>query len=54
MKTEGLREMLGKTITGVIAKQNRVNRPPPSQLFLNFSDGTYLEIWGRCQPGWRC
>jgi hypothetical protein len=50
MKTEGLSEMLGKTVTGVIAKQSRLNRPPHSQLFLIFSDGTYLEIWGDVHP----
>lgn len=50
MKTEGLSEMLGKTITGVIAKQSRLNRPPQSQLFLICSDGTYLEIWGDVNP----
>jgi len=48
--TSEVKELLGKTITGVIAKENPRNRPPKSQLFLIFSDNTYCEFY--CGDSW--
>lgn len=41
---DGVRDIIGKTIVGVVAAEN--TRSPTTQLFLAFSDGTYFEIWG--------
>jgi len=43
MIKDGIREIIGKTITGVLAKKS--DGPPKAQLFLMFSDGTYYEIY---------
>lgn len=40
-----LREILGKTIKGVIVKRNRQNNVPAMSLFLVFSDDTSYEIY---------
>lgn len=40
---DGAKEILGKTITGVVIKAGGM--PPKSQLFLVFSDGTYYEFY---------
>jgi hypothetical protein len=37
-----VRQIVGKTITGVIVKEGT---GPRSQLFLTFSDGTYYEFY---------
>lgn len=42
---DGIREIVGKTISGVVIAQNQ-ERSPRNQVFLTFSDGTYFEIWG--------
>jgi len=41
----GIKDIIGKQITGVIAARHRVE-PPRQQLFLIFSDGTSLELYG--------
>jgi hypothetical protein len=41
----GVKEILGKTITGVIAKIARNGLPPRSQVFLVFDDNTYYEFF---------
>lgn len=43
MKT-GVGDIIGKTISGVVVAENKRN--PRQQVFLVFSDGTYLEFWG--------
>ena len=43
MKT-GIADAVGKTIVGAIYSRN--TRQPHEQLFLEFSDGTYLEFYG--------
>lgn len=43
MKDE-IRQILGKTISGVIVKKREEH--PRSQVFLVFSDGTYYELHG--------
>ncbi len=40
---DGIKEILGKTITGVIAKERA--GVPQSQLFLLFSDNTCFELY---------
>ncbi len=40
-----IREILGRTVTGVLVSENP--RHPPTQLFLVFSDGTSYEIYGQ-------
>ena len=42
---DGLREIIGKTITNVIVARNE-RRDPANQVFLVFDDGTYFEFWG--------
>ncbi len=44
MKTEA-EQILGKTIVGIIIKQNKQRRSPQSQLFLVFDDHTTYEFW---------
>lgn len=41
---DGLKDILGKRIAGVIAAQHE--NEPRRQLFLIFSDGTSLELYG--------
>lgn len=41
---DGIREIIGKNISGVVVAQN--DKSPRIQLFLTFTDGTYFEIWG--------
>ena len=41
---EGIRQVLGKTISGIVVAEN--DKEPAMQLFLTFTDGTYFEIWG--------
>jgi hypothetical protein len=41
----GIRQIIGKSVSGVVLAEND-ERSPRTQLFLTFSDGTYLEIWG--------
>jgi len=40
-----LKELLGKTITGVVTKRAAGFTPPQHQVFLLFSDGTYYEFY---------
>lgn len=40
----GLSKILGKTISGVVVAEN--HRNPKQQVFIVFSNGTYLEIYG--------
>ncbi len=40
-----LKEILGKSIKGVIVKENRHGEYPRMSLFLVFSDATYYEIY---------
>ena len=39
-----IRQIIGKTISGVIVKKS--DRYPTSQVFLLFSDDTYYELYG--------
>lgn len=41
---DGAQEILGKTISGVVIKRGK-GRPPASQLFITFTDGTYFEFY---------
>lgn len=46
MKTKGLEQIMGKTITGVVVKRARIGRRTPSmQLHLVFNDGTCFEMY---------
>ena len=46
MKTEGITQLINKTITGVVVKRRNVDRPGlASQVFLVFSDDTCYEIY---------
>lgn len=49
MKT-GIKDIVGKQIVGVVAARHR-SGDPRQQLFLIFSDGTSLEIYGE---GFNC
>jgi|CXWL01.1.fsa_nt_gi hypothetical protein len=40
---DGIRNIVGKTISGVVVKE--ADRLPRSQIYLLFSDGTYFEIY---------
>jgi len=40
---DGIKEILGKTVTGVIAKERA--GVPQSQVFLVFSDNTWFELY---------
>ena len=40
----GIRQVLGKTISGIVVTGN--DKEPMIQLFLTFTDGTFFEIWG--------
>lgn len=48
MKSE-IRQILGKTINGVVVKEGEQH--PRSQVFLLFSDGTYYEFYGKFIQG---
>lgn len=41
---DGIRQILGKTVSGVIVKES--DSEPRSQCFLLFSDGSYYEMYG--------
>jgi hypothetical protein len=41
---DGIREVLGKTISGIVVGENSTQ--PKVQLFITFTDGTYFEIYG--------
>ncbi len=46
MRVKGIDETLGKTITGIIVKENKTMfQSPSSQVFLLFSDHTYYELY---------
>jgi len=40
----GIKNIIGKTISGIVVANNMAN--PKQQMFLIFSDGTYLEFYG--------
>ena len=42
---EGLKDIVGKTVTAVAVAENEANSPH-HQVFLVFSDGTYFEFYG--------
>lgn len=44
-KYSTLDQLPGRTISAVVAAEHG-DRNPPNQLFLLFTDGTSLEIWG--------
>lgn len=44
MKT-GARQIIGKTITGVIIKRTKGSEIPRTMLFITFDDGTYYEFY---------
>ena len=47
MQVKGVRQILGKTISGIVVKENtNAYSRPQSQVFLMFTDGTYYEIYG--------
>lgn len=46
---DGIRQTIGKRISGVIIAQN--NREPRTQIFLTFDDDTYFEIYGNTFTG---
>lgn len=48
---DAIREIIGKTITGIVTATN--DRSPQTRLFLGFADGTYFEFWGEftCSGG---
>jgi hypothetical protein len=48
-KPEILKQMVGKTITGIVTREGGA-AGPRYQLFLIFSDNTYLEFYG--DLGW--
>ena len=48
-KFEFLKQIIGKTIRGIVISQN-TGRGPQYQLFLIFTDNTYLEFYG--DIGW--
>jgi hypothetical protein len=52
MKSEGLRQLLGKTITGVVASET--SGAPGTQLFLIFNDGTYFEFYSGANESFTC
>lgn len=41
---DGLRQIVGKTISSVIVAKN--HKSPENQVFLIFEDGSYFEFWG--------
>jgi hypothetical protein len=41
---EGISEIVGKRITGLVAKKQ--GKTPRTQLFLMFDDDTYIELYG--------
>lgn len=41
---DGVKQIVGKQISAVVVAASK--RAPKSQMFLVFSDRTYLEIWG--------
>jgi hypothetical protein len=40
-----VREIVGRTIAGVVVKEGDGKGPPSSQVFLLFSDGTFYEFY---------
>ena len=40
----GIREIIGKTISGVLVSE--CPEEPRTQVFLVFADGTHYELWG--------
>jgi hypothetical protein len=49
VRAEALRHIVSKTITGVVIR-NSVEAGPRDQLFIVFTDNTYLEFYG--DIGW--
>ncbi len=45
MKQAGLQQIIGKTIKAVVVRDAH-GTTPPAQVFLVFTDGTSLEIYG--------
>ncbi|MGA7613855.1 MAG: hypothetical protein WBX15_01630 [Thermoanaerobaculia bacterium] len=43
---QGMLEILGKTITGVVVKEREETHAAQNQVFILFSDGTYYELYG--------
>jgi len=46
---DGINEILGKTITGIVVSKKPGS--PGQQVFLIFNDGTYFEFWGESFTG---
>ena len=53
MKTKGLKQILGKTITGVVVKEKNRKEPfgPLFQIHLIFLDGTIFEMYSSYKVG---
>lgn len=45
LKLYGMEKIIGKTISGVIVKENNYGGSPRAQLFLMFDDDTYYEFY---------
>ena len=41
---DAIRNIVGKRVAGVVVKE--ASRPPRTQVFLVFSDGTFYELYG--------
>ncbi len=56
LKSKFLKQIIGKTIAGIVTREG-VGAGPQYQLFLIFTDNTYLEFYGdvgwstRLEPG---
>lgn len=45
MKTYKFDDIVGRTITGVTIKESSDGRPPKHQVFFEFEDGSYFELF---------
>jgi len=45
MDTSKFTDVVGKRIVGVVLKESADGRPPRSQVFFEFADGTYFELY---------
>ena len=42
----GIKQIVGKTVAGVVVADSATRKSPSQHLFLTFTDGTFFEIYG--------
>ena len=42
----GIKQIIGKTVTGVVVADSHIRNCPDRHIFITFTDGTFFEVYG--------